>query len=988
MKKLLPLIVVGFLIIGSFGAVGIQINKEKNVQKEKSFNEDEANIEYKSSSFTKTIQVSEPDIVQDGNYVLVEVNEASSMLLETGKPIMPVITKTYTFQAGTRIDNTEITIDWDETTLSKEIKPSPAPEALTLDPVTYDHERKEKDESVYSSTNLYPSDPYTVRIGSGINDGEHVLYFNVRCNAQYSPANDLIKVPKTINIDIDYEEPNTPLFGASTYDLIIITHDKFEGKMQELATYKESKGFKTKVVTVDEIYSSYNGVADWEEIKMYLADKVKAWGVDYVLLAGGRKGQTHEWYVPDFPSHNFDGAYAGDVPYDETYSSDLYFADVYYADQYGYLKMDDWDSNGNGIYAEGPYYEDFDKPDYYPDVYLGRIPLRYSWEADIIVDKIKEYDSKVSPSWFKKCVLVGGDTTPPARYEQATEGVYEGELACDVTGDHLGDIGFDVTKCYTSNNGDIVVREPEDVEPVISQGCGWVNMQTHSNPAVCGNFNPDALTEGDFSYFYTIFDVRNFDNDGKYPLFVVDGCHSGQFNVALQQVIDAGGLDYPRSNFLEFTPTDISSWALLQGNGGSIGSIGVSGLGYGYVNTGITQGLGGWIMPRFAHAYADQGIEYLGEIWAQGIIDYIDIIGNINSDEIDRKTIEERVFFGDPTVRLGGGMSGPPENKEKNREAEDIDGQPKSLTISSTPTWNVGQEWTYKLSDLDLSIHEVEGRDLEIHLSAGDLNLKVEDTSGDTYDLAVMMSDIEGTLDINFDPYTEEEPTIITFEIPPDTTVTGNAFCKKGSLDISKMEASFDIKLDVQELLDEFNVNLPSIMVRILFPDGKMPVTADLVFDFDDPYTLIQFPLAIDNEWGIEQGVISVDGVIKSKYFNLLKLVNNIFGIFGIELLPEEFAKYLPEIDVSEFLSDQEMPTELEVAEIDRIFRGAPFNVAGMKQVSTDAGTFNSYTIEFLQGSGEIYYSDQAENIVKIKGNIEDFIPIAENIEMELTSYK
>jgi len=986
MKKLIPLLVVGFLILSGFGAVGFTVNNDNYNQIE-----EQSDLEYKSLSLTETMMISEPNIILKDDYVTLDIKEATSTLLITGEPQIPVITKTFTFPAGTIIDNADIIIDWEEISLTKKIMPSPAPEPLTSEPVTFVNERKEIDDTVYSSTAMYPSESYTIRTGSGLKDGEHVLYYNVRCYSQYSPANNLIKVPKKIDINIEYSEPIVPLFSANTYDFLIITDNKFKDKMQELADYRNNQGIKTIVVTTDEIYPNYNGVADWEDIKLFLADVVKDWGVDYVLLAGGHKGQTNEWYIPEFLSHNFDGAYAGNgVAYDETYASDLYYADVYRYDQYGHAIMDDWDSNGNGIYAEGPYYNSIDIPDYYPDVYLGRIPLRYSWEADIIVDKIKEYDTNINPSWFYKCVVAGGDTSPPARDEHGNcdPGVYEGEIVCDLIASRLKSTGFSSTKLYTSNNGDIQVTSSDDVIPVISQGCGWLAMQTHSNPATCGNFFPEAPTEANFTHFFTIFDVKNFDNDGMYPFFTLDGCHSGQFNATMQQVVDAGSIDFPRSYFLEWAPTDMCSWALLQEGGGSIGTVGVSALGYGYINDYIIEGLGGWIMPRFAHAYAVQGLETTGEIWVQGITDYINIIDAINTDEIDRKTIEERVFLGDPTVILGGALQTLPADSSEDEDTYDNEQFEKpsfdATSIADVPSWNEGQEWTFKIYDFDFSFHEVEGRDIDIHLTAGDLNLIVEDVTGDTCSLKLAIDNVDGSFDIHFDPYTGEEPKVITFEFPQSTAIQGNIYFEKSSLAIGKVELTLDLVFDTQELLDSLGFELPPLLQK--FIPETIPVTANLILEFDHPFTLIQFPLNSDSGWGIEQTKITIDGTIESKYFRILKIINNILGIFGIDLIPPELAKYLPVIDISEVLTDFEIPAEIEIPGLEQFFRKPLFLVDKIQQINVGAGSFNAYDIQIVQGVGDLYYSDEAEMIVKFDLNLNDYCPILNNLELELIS--
>ena len=105
---------------------------------------------------------------------------------------------------------------------------------------------------------------------------------------------------------------------------------------------------------------------------------------------------------------------------------------------------------------------------------------------------------------------------------------------------------------------------------------------------------------------------------------------------------------------MEWVPTDFCSWFLMEEGGGSIGSLGMTGLGYGYVGNDTSQGLGGWIEPRLFYAYSNQSKNILGEAHDQAIADYINIIGNVNSDQIDRKTIEAWVLLADPSLKIGG----------------------------------------------------------------------------------------------------------------------------------------------------------------------------------------------------------------------------------------------------------------------------------------------------------------------------------------------
>jgi hypothetical protein len=987
MKKTIPIFVVGLLVLGGIGAIGVRVSTQREEQDNNILDMGVINTKADTYHFNDVIPVSEPAFVQQNGYLQVEVNEAHPLLF-TGKPAIPVIVKTFSFQLGTKIVDIDITMKTTKYTLEYKIQPSPEPYAPTDDNIPGFTGQINPDPTVYGSQALYPSEPYTVKYGMGLEDiDEYAMFVNIRCYSQYSPARDEIFIPYEVDIDIEYDPPESQSFGASNvYDMLIITDEKFVSDLQPLVTHKNNIGIKTTMETVSSILSSYSGRFPAEKVKKRIFDAVKNWGVDYVLLAGGHVGQTNEWYVPTFESNNFDGAVSGHAQcaYDLTYDCDLYYADVGEHDQYGFLQFGDWDTNGNEIFAEGPYYDpSVDYPDYYPDVYVGRIPFRYTWEVPIVVDKIITYENTASDSWFKKAIMVGGDTSPPARDEGGNIilGIYEGELACDKTASYLSQEGFSIQKLYTSTG---TFGSTDDVLNALSQGCGFVDFQGHGNPAVWGNFWPDAQTEAEFTYGFTIFDIRKLTNGNKLPVMLIDGCHNGQFNVTLQQIIDAGGIDYPRYHFLEFSPTDTSSWMLLEEGGGAIGVISTTALGYGYINQHITAGLGGWIMPRFAHAYG-QGHTHLGSMWGQAIKDYVDTF-DVNKDDIDRKTIEERVLFGDPSLQLGGLQASGSGNKEYNndrsRSRVSIEDLPFTTLAADVPTWQNGQEWTYKIHSVDFSFHEVDGRDFDVQLSAGDLNLKVADASGDTYDVEIMMDNVDADLDIYFDSYTDEEPMDVEL-VMEDSVISGHIYFEKSTLAIGQVNLILDFSIDTDELLDAFGVELPQVIRNILLPDA-IPFNVDLILDFDNSYTILQFPLGIGDSWGVEEAEITLDGTVTSRYLRILNIVNKLAAIFGLVIVPPEFAKYLPDIDISEYMTDQGIENVIELPAMEKLFRKPVFEVDSMKQVSVPAGSYSSYNVELVQGIGEFYYSADVENFVYIIGNLNDFIPIVDNLEMEL----
>ena len=638
MKNLLPILVVGIVVVSGFGAVAVQLNGD-----ETSFSAD-------------SILISEPVFTESNEYLVVNLDESGSFLMETGKPMLPVLTKVFTFPLGTEIVDVKVDFDMQKQVLSKKIQPSPRPVPLLDDLFVEDLSAElVMDEEIYSSSSLYPSESCVVSKGAGMSDGENVLFVNVKVTPQYSPAEDILYVPQgDIVIEVEYIKPETPYFtGLETYDMLIIAPEKFSGGLQPLIDHKNSHGVETILKTTEEIYSEYSeGRDDPEKIKLCIYDMKEIYDISYVLLAGGRKGQTFNWYVPERVTNNDDGWEAG-------YASDLYYGDVYKVVE-NETCFEDWDDNGNGVFAEwANLIGKKDIPDYYPDLYVGRIPFRYTSEVDVVVDKIITYENTADDSWFKKAIVISGDTSPPAR-GTVRQGVYEGEISTGVSADLLEDIGFDVERLWTSNGG---FTGRSDVINAITEGSGFIHMAGHGNPAYWGNFLPDAETEEGMIDGLTLMDMSKLDNGYHLPVIVVGGCHNGQFNTTMSNIVrdikeyGIGGYFFKkpyRFFYKEWVPTCFSSWFVKQKGGGAIGSTGCSGLGYGYVNEYCTEGLGGWINPRLIDSYANQSIDILGEAHSQAITDYINIIGNVNSDQIDRKTIEEFILFGDPSLKIGG----------------------------------------------------------------------------------------------------------------------------------------------------------------------------------------------------------------------------------------------------------------------------------------------------------------------------------------------
>jgi len=329
-------------------------------------------------------------------------------LMNEGFPQLVYSTNVMTFPFGTKIEDVEVTIaEVNVLPLDKKVKPAPNPIPANMKNIQVEI----NEGSVYSSSELYPSEWVSYNIGVGIAGSDHVMFLSLSAYPfRYLPASNEVWYTSTMAITVSYELPETALLQNDAYELVIITPSEFSDGLQPLVQHKENYGLTTKIVTLDEIYGgtyfTTYGRDDAEKVKYFIKDAVEAWGTTYVLLVGGRHGGVtqEKWWCPVRYSHLEDGSD------EDQFLSDLYFSDIYKYDGENSV-FDDWDSNGNGIYGEWRMLGK-DIIDMYPDVYVGRLACRNTFEVDIMVEKIMTYETTTyGQEWFTRFVGVAGDTS-------------------------------------------------------------------------------------------------------------------------------------------------------------------------------------------------------------------------------------------------------------------------------------------------------------------------------------------------------------------------------------------------------------------------------------------------------------------------------------------------------------------------------------------------------------------------------------------------
>jgi hypothetical protein len=598
----------------------------------------------------ETITWSEPILTQQESFTKISIDQATSYHVKTGEPMLPKITKTFTLPIGSQI--TKINIAHDTPfTQSLDSLVLPAQEPL-IDGQTQPTTRV-LSEAVYESNSLYPSESYTTQKRIGLKDDQHVLFYSIHYYpVQYNPVENTIYYTDNVDITIEYKTPRSPIQVTSNedQDLLVIYPDLFTDEIQPLITHKNNFGMKTYGVTLEEIYNEITtGYDEQEDIKLYIKDAIETKGIRYVLLVGGLKGQSKDWYLP--------------VRYAEsrweTYVSDLYYADIY-KDVEGSLVFEDWDSNDNNNFAECSN-TSLDILDGIPDVYVGRLSCRSEEQVTTVVDKIINYEqTKAEESWYKHMLLIGGDTYP---YDGNYTGC-EAEIDTDLSASYMDEYSF--TRLWASTG---TLTGQSVVEDAINDGAGFIHMAGHANPSTLVTHPPFNKSEKIvILQMYDIFNPLKFhpdlSNEDKLPVIVVGGCHNSQFNTSLSNIPE-GIKKYGIAGYFfrsplkfyykEWVPKCWSWWLTSNPDGGAIAVMGNTGLGMGIGGEDYVTGLDGWLFPRFFYHHGQNDEEYVGLAHSLAITDYVNEfdINNVDTSE-DRQMIQQWALLGDPSLMMGG----------------------------------------------------------------------------------------------------------------------------------------------------------------------------------------------------------------------------------------------------------------------------------------------------------------------------------------------
>jgi len=554
MKKILTILIVSILIFSGLGATALSKEK-KELQK------------------NETINFSEPTTLYQENYIQIKLDQTSEQLMKTGKPMLPKLTKVYTFPFGTKITDVKVTFSESyEKQVSKPIIPTPEPQIISTTyiprPVSEPDPLK-----IYSNLEIYPEKRFSYRAGTGLENGEHVVFLSIQVYPiQYIPKTNTIQYSKNAEIEISYDTPDNPINFPDVYDLLIITPSQFTSQLQPLVDYKINDGTKTKMVTLDDIPNT--GVDEQESIKFYVKDAIENWGITYLLLVGAGLVDNEL-----FPVRY---AWVASGNYEDNFPSDLYYADIYDSE----MAFSNWDKDGDGKYAEySQISNDMDNVDMYPDVYLGKLPCNDANEVTTVVNKIINYEEH--NKMLNKIMQIGGDTFPGDPQE-----ISEGEFANTKVLEKLS--GYTSIKVWASQSNGAQELTKKNIANGFQLGVDFVDFSGHGSWASWATHAPQdedtwlpakTLISPYTGWLYIDYDMYTVNNEYKHPVVVFNACSCNKY-----------------------TESDTCiAWKNMREPGGGIASFGASGIGYGSYGYHEVERLWGWMEVHiFENIYNDK----------------------------------------------------------------------------------------------------------------------------------------------------------------------------------------------------------------------------------------------------------------------------------------------------------------------------------------------------------------------------------------------
>jgi len=410
--------------------------------------------------------------------------------------------------------------------------------------------------------------------------------------------------PITTGSDLGMVE-NQDLHGLPAADFLIISHKRFLAQADTLAAMRRREGMTVHIVTPEQIYNEFSsGSADVSALRDYVKmfyDRAENESTmpKYLLLFGDgsfdnrssiENGNTN--YILTFQSGN-------SIIQNASFTSDDFFG------------MLDEDKPDETISSSGGTLRGM------LDIGIGRLPVKTTEEAELLIKKIKKYESSDSyGNWRNMHTFISDDEDWDIHMLQANS-------LADYASNQYPD--FNVTKIYMDAYKQIISSAGETspdaaiaLQNRVSKGTLILNYTGHGG---IRNITSENIMNGDI--------VKTWENFDKLFLFVTASCEISRFD---ELSIENTGSEYTTRKLKE--DLTLGEKVLLHDKGGAVSLFSTTRLVYSNENQTIHTNF-------YKNLLANKQSNRLGDISR--------IAKNATGVSVNNRNFS---LLGDPTLRL------------------------------------------------------------------------------------------------------------------------------------------------------------------------------------------------------------------------------------------------------------------------------------------------------------------------------------------------
>ncbi len=286
--------------------------------------------------------------------------------------------------------------------------------------------------------------------------------------------------------------PNQNLASLNGAHAIILYFPEFETAAQRLALHRtEYSKIKTIAISIDKVYNEYStGQQDPTAIRnfarhQYLSDP----DFKYLILLGDGSF--------DYLAHDKEVKGENFIP---VYETDESLSPIYAFPSDDYYALLEKDEGGAGLYGD-------------LDIAIGRIPARSKEEADVLIDKIINYDleNSTNDDWKLRIAYAADDEDSNVHLEQSEE--ISSITSQQYPAFNVQKIYLDAFKQESGAAGEVIPGANQSLFNNIYQGLLVFNYLGHGGPK---GLSQEGLLRNS--------DVESWSNKSKLPLIITATC--------------------------------------------------------------------------------------------------------------------------------------------------------------------------------------------------------------------------------------------------------------------------------------------------------------------------------------------------------------------------------------------------------------------------------------------------------------------------------